>query len=198
MMSAPMPSPLGHSLAGLAVGWFSDPVPAGPTRSRLAGALTPLVFWCGFVAAIPDADLLVPHFHRSATHSVAATAFILIITAAVTGKVTGQTNWRMAVAFAAAHASHLLLDWLGMDRFPPPGIQLLWPFSDHFFISGIDLFPPVERRLLRPEALAINARAAMWELLFVGPVALVAWRVRRRWRSSRRPVALPAAETRRR
>jgi len=198
MMSAPMPSPLGHSLAGLAAGWLSDPVPAHSPRSRPAGALTSIGLWCAFVAAIPDADLLVPHIHRTATHSITATAFILIITAAVTGKVTGRPNWRIAVALAAAHASHLLLDWLGTDRFPPPGLQLFWPFSDHFYISGLDLFPPVERRLLRPEALGINAWAAMWEVLITGPVVAVGWYVRRRRRSSVTSAVFPAAGARRR
>jgi hypothetical protein len=55
----------------------------------------------------------------------------------------------------------------------------------------------VERRLLRPEALAINARAALWEVLVMGPVAILAWQVRRRWR---KPVlaVVPDAKARRR
>jgi hypothetical protein len=69
----------------------------------------------------------------------------------------------------------MLLDWLGTDRFPPPGLQVLWPFNDHFFYSGVDLFPPVERRILRPEAFAVNARAAFWELIIIGPVTAAAW-----------------------
>jgi len=178
-----MPSPLGHTLAGLTVGWLSAPAPVAGTR-RLADAFKPFVLWCAFVAAIPDADLLVPHFHRTASHSLTATACLLIIAIAVTGKVTTRSAWRFALALAAAHATHLFLDWLGTDRFPPPGIQVFWPFRDQFYISGLDIFPAVERRLLRPEALAINARAAMWEVLIMSPVAFLAWQVRVRRRTT--------------
>ena len=147
----------------------------------LRAALSPFVLWCALAAAIPDADLLIPHFHRSATHSMTATALILIMAIAVTGKVTRRIAWTFVFALAAAHATHLLLDWLGTDRFPPPGIQVLWPFSDHYYISGFDVFLPVERRLQRPEALGINARAGLWELIILGPVAVAGWIVRT-WR----------------
>ena len=196
MMSAPMPSPLGHSLAGLTVGWLSAPAPTAGTR-RLADAFSPFVLWCALVAAIPDADLFIPYFHRTASHSITATAFILIIAVAMTGKVTARAAWQFALVLAAAHGTHLLLDWLSTDHYPPEGIQLFWPFSDRFYISGLDLFPPVERRLLRPEALGINARAAVWEVLIMGPVALVAWFIRSRRRSPDAAAVLPAAKARR-
>lgn len=194
MMGARMPSPIGHVLAGLSVGWFAEPAPAGapepstPT-TRIRGAVTPFVLWCAFVAAIPDADLLIPHFHRSGTHSVTATALVLIITAGVTGKVTRRPAWLLVWALGIAHASHLLLDWLGTDRFPPPGLQLLWPFSDQFHYSGVDLFPPVERRIMRPEALGVNLTAALTEIVIMGPVAAAAWIVRRTRRSRARTSA---------
>jgi membrane-bound metal-dependent hydrolase YbcI (DUF457 family) len=156
-----------------------------------------LVLWCAFVAAIPDADLLVPHFHRTASHSLTATACTLIIAIAMTGKVTTRSAWQFALALAAAHATHLLLDWLGTDRFPPPGIQVFWPFKSQFYISGLDIFPAVERRLLRPEALAIDARAAMWEALIMGPVAFLAWQIRVRRRTVEVPASSPGEERRR-
>jgi membrane-bound metal-dependent hydrolase YbcI (DUF457 family) len=191
MMTVSMPSPLGHVLAGLSVGWFSErasapPEPPGPTTRPFSSSLTPFVAWCAVAAAIPDADLLIPHFHRTATHSLTATTLVLIIAAGVTGKVTRRRAWVFAWALAAAHASHLLLDWLGVDRFTNPGIQLLWPFSDAFYISDVNLFPPVERRITRPEALGVNLTAALTELALLGPVAAAAWFVRRTRRSRAR------------
>jgi membrane-bound metal-dependent hydrolase YbcI (DUF457 family) len=115
----------------------------------------------------------------------------------MTGKVTTRSAWQFALALAAAHGTHLLLDWLGTDRFPPPGIQIFWPFKGQFYISGFDIFPPVERRLLRPEALAINARAAMWEALILGPVALLAWQIRVRWRTTGVAASSPGEARRR-
>ena len=190
-----MPSPLGHLLAGLSVGWLSEPAPA-PTdlprpafRPPLRAALTPFAVWCAVAAAIPDADLLIPHFHRTATHSLTATALVLIIAAGVTGKVTRRHAWVFAAALAASHASHLLLDWLGVDRFTNPGIQVFWPFSDAFYISDVNLFPPVERRIMRPDAFAVNLTAALTELVVMGPIAAAAWLVRRTRRSRVRTFA---------
>ena len=191
-----MPSPLGHSLAGLTVGWLSAPAPRAGTR-RLADAFSPFVRWCTLIAAIPDADLLIPHFHRTASHSITATALILIIAVAMTGKVTTRAAWQFALVLAAAHGTHLLLDWLSTDHYPPEGIQLFWPFSDRFYISGLDLFPPVERRLLRPEALGINARAALWEIGIMGPIAFLAWLVRVRMRLAGSATPAPGEARRR-
>jgi membrane-bound metal-dependent hydrolase YbcI (DUF457 family) len=179
-----MPSPVGHALAGLTVGWLSEPAPA--TTGRLKSLLTPAAVWCAVVAAVPDADLLIPHFHRTATHSLSATVIVFSIAMVVTGKVTRRATWGVALALAAAHGTHLLLDWLGQDRFPPEGIQVFWPFSRHFFISGVDLFPPVERRLLRPDAIGINARALLWEVVILGPIAALAAVRRLRGRPGRR------------
>lgn len=184
-----MPSPLGHLLAGLAIGWSGEPSPphAAPVSSAsvspLRAALPTFVAWCAVAAAIPDADLLIPHFHRTATHSLTATAIVLIIAAGVTGKVTEHRSWAFVWALAASHASHLLLDWLGVDRFTNPGIQLLWPFSDTFYISDVNLFPPVERRILRSDAFSVNLTAALTEIAVMGPIAAAAWFVRRTRRS---------------
>jgi membrane-bound metal-dependent hydrolase YbcI (DUF457 family) len=173
-----MPSPLGHTLAGLTIGWLSDR-PAAAPRGRWAALRSPLVIGCASAAALPDADLLISEFHRKGTHSIVATVLIFIIASVVTGKVTPSRGWRVAFALAAAQSTHLLLDWLGTDGFPPPGIQALWPFSHRFFVSGIDLFPPVERLILTPGAFSTNLRAAMWELLIVGPPAAISWLI---WR----------------
>ena len=177
MMAGPMPSPLGHALAGLTVGWLADRAPQ-PSGSRLREALSPVALWCAALAVLPDADLVFD-WHRFGTHSLTATALIFIVAMVVTGKVTRRPAWRLALALAAAQGTHLLLDWLAMDPNPPSGIQLFWPFDHRFYVSGLDIFPGTERRLMTPGALMVNARSAMWELLLLGPVALGAWLVRR-------------------
>jgi hypothetical protein len=187
MIPGGMPSPVGHLLAGLTVGWGTEGNPHLHPDSSLR-TFTPFVIWCALVAALPDADLLIPHFHRTATHSLTATALIFIVTAAVTRKVTGRADWRVASALAAAHATHLLLDWLGADPSPPRGFQLFWPFSGRFFISGWDAFPGTERRLRLGDFLAVNLHAALAEVAIVGPCAVAAWYVRRK-RRSRAPIS---------
>lgn len=200
MMATRMPSPIGHMLAGLAVGWLAEPATGDCARvpprdhsrpsardqrrgarvASIRSAFTPVVLWCAFVAAVPDADLLIPQIrHRASTHSLAATALILIIAGVVTGKVTRRVAWSIAACIAAAHASHPLLDWMGMDPNPPSGVQVLWPFDSTFYISNWDLFPPTERRLAHPNLLHTNFRAAVTEVLLVGPVASAAFVLRR-------------------
>jgi membrane-bound metal-dependent hydrolase YbcI (DUF457 family) len=180
MMAARMPSPIGHALAGLTVGWLLEPQPVPRAVTPLRAALSPLALGCAAVAALPDADLLIPHFHRTATHSVTATGLVLILAIAVTGWVTGRQAWRWVVALGLAHSTHLLLDWLGVDRNPPAGLQMFWPFDPAFYISGWDIFPPVARGQVSSRMLAINAVAAIWELALMGPVAGLAWLIRRR------------------
>jgi membrane-bound metal-dependent hydrolase YbcI (DUF457 family) len=90
--------------------------------------------------------------------------------------------WGLVLIWAAAHASHLLLDWLGADPSWPFGIQALWPFSHRWFISGWNLFPVTERRhVFSAVSIAINLKAAAWEIAIIGPIvlALGLWRRRR-------------------
>ncbi|MQA30313.1 MAG: hypothetical protein GEU82_10810 [Luteitalea sp.] len=178
-----MPSPIGHALAGLTVSWLGGrhTISNGP---RLA---SPLVFACIAAAVLPDLDLVFSSFHRGLTHSIGFSVLIMIVAAGVTGWVTGRILWREAVVVGAAHASHLVLDWLGADRLAPLGLQALWPFSHDYYISNWDLFLSTQRRdPLSIRAFGINARAALREMAVMGPIAAAAWMLRRRRRSRAR------------
>ena len=177
MMKPLMPSPLGHALAGIVVA-------SGVARSRGASNRTNAVaLGCVAAAVLPDIDLVHYAWHRTITHSVGTTIALLIITVGVTRWVTGRANWRFALLLAGAQASHMFLDWLGTDRSNPAGLMALWPFSDRWFISGWDIFPPVERRqMLSAASIALNLRAAAWEIAIMGPLAATAWTLTRRRR----------------
>ncbi len=175
-----MPTPFGHALAGVAVAWTSDLVP--PRARRPALAVT-----CAALAMVPDVDLVLPATHRAVTHSIGAVAAVIMIAAAVTGWVRVRSRngrglpgaWRVALVCGAAYASHILLDWLGVDRSPPLGIQALWPLKDGWYLSGLDLFAPTERRhLLSVATWLINMKAAGVEALVIGPVLAVVWSIR--------------------
>jgi membrane-bound metal-dependent hydrolase YbcI (DUF457 family) len=177
-----MPSPIGHALAGLAIGLIGEP-PRQPLDSRQPWPWR-FVFLAAFFAALPDLDLALPKgFHRSFSHSFVAVAAVLIFVRAVTGEVTARARWRMSAMLAAAYASHLLLDWLGADTSRPAGLQLLWPWTHAHFMSGWDLFPQTERAWRDPEFLRMNLIAFVSEVALMGPVAAAAWAVRRRRRS---------------
>lgn len=209
-----MPSPLGHALAGAAIGLlaesrpFTASLPSGRHRFSDADSSPPwlLPVVAAAVAVAPDLDLVFEHFsihvHRSASHSIAATLLIFIVTMAVTGKVTGRgrgstkeerrmmnarvERWRWATTLAFAHLSHIVMDWLGQDPSVPHGLQALWPFSREFYISGIDLFPSTDRRLrTSPTAWQTNLWAIFVEGALMLPLAALAlWWRRRRARST--------------
>jgi membrane-bound metal-dependent hydrolase YbcI (DUF457 family) len=181
-----MPSPLGHAFGGIAVAWLADLVPrsrahrpAWDRASFFARAGGPFTLVCAGLAAAPDLDLSFV-MHRTATHSVTAVALVTIVAALVTGQVTRrQAVLRIALICGAAYASHLLLDWLGIDNNPPRGIQLLWPFSDEWFISGLDLFIQTERRrFFTWSSVRTNLLAMAWETLILVPVLAAIWLVR--------------------
>jgi membrane-bound metal-dependent hydrolase YbcI (DUF457 family) len=175
-----MPTPIGHALAGVAVAWSAEP--KGRLSSVAQALRTPLTLACMALAVLPDADLLYSPIHRTVTHSIGATILVAIVTAGVTGWVTGKIQWRIVLACAAAHATHLLLDWLGTDRnYSPFGIQLLWPFDSGWYQSGWDLFLPVERR--DPFSIAtirVNLAAVAREVAILGSIVVAIWFSRRR------------------
>jgi inner membrane protein len=183
-----MPSPIGHTLAALAIRWIGRPAGSDPDRGAEAlprgRLLGPLSVACVAVAVLPDIDLLFYRWHRTVTHSVGATLLVMIIAAVVTGKVTGRIGWRVVLVLGAAHASHVLLDWLGVDELPPRGIQALWPFSHDWYISNWDIFLPTERRDASSlPSILTNVRAVISELALLGPIAVVAWLATRTRRS---------------
>jgi membrane-bound metal-dependent hydrolase YbcI (DUF457 family) len=177
-----MPSPIAHALGGVAVAWGADLLPGRPSGPYAPGVLhaatSRIALTCACLAALPDVDLLLPITHRTVTHSFAAVAAIgvlMIIAAGVTGKVTTK----IALMYMAAYASHLLLDWLQADPTPPFGLQLLWPVSSTWFISGWSVFRATERRhFLELATMERNAVAMLQEFAILAPAMAVLWLVR--------------------
>ena len=172
-----MPSPVGHALAGLAVGVLV----AGPralVRSLDPPAAkrpvdTAMLAMLPFAAlgALPDVDLLFG-VHSMYTHSLGAALIVLLVARVVTG------GWRWAIAAGLAYGSHILLDWLGHDTTPPIGVMALWPFTSGYYQSDLHLFLPISRRYWVPGFLAHNLTAVAREVLCMGPLAFLAyWRL---------------------
>jgi membrane-bound metal-dependent hydrolase YbcI (DUF457 family) len=200
MVKNQMPSPFGHVLGGVLAAWTTDLIPgsrawrtAAPNANLFRRAGGGLTLVCAALAAAPDADLVMPFQHRTVTHGVGAVIIVSIFAAIVTGQVTGKVQsttynvqskfkghtWRIALMCAAAYASHLLFDWLAIDNNPPRGLQLFWPFSDGWFISGLDLFiQTARRRFLTFDSIRTNLTAMAWEALVLSPVLIALWLVR--------------------
>jgi membrane-bound metal-dependent hydrolase YbcI (DUF457 family) len=180
-----MPSPIGHALAGVAVAWAADLVPGDRAwravpgnKSRYQRAGGGLTLLCAGLGAAPDLDLLVSGTHRTATHSLFAMLAVGLCTAVVAAS-TRRPVLRVALMCAAAYGSHLLLDWLGADYYPPRGIQLLWPISQEWYISGLDVFRQTARlRIFTHGPMMTNLRAVLQEIAILGPTVVVLWLVR--------------------
>jgi hypothetical protein len=80
----------------------------------------------------------------------------------------------------------MLLDWLGGDTKTPVGLQLLWPFSDRWYISSWELFRATRLSgFFTVPTILSNGTAVLRELLLLGPFALAVLYVRRRMLSAR-------------
>ena len=178
-----MPSPIGHALAGLATAWAADLVPGD--RSRIPPATASLYVRAGdgltiagvALAMAPDLDLLMAG-HRTLTHSVGATFFVALFAAAMAANAR-RPVLRVALTCAAAYASHLLLDWLGADTSRPYGLRALWPFSDAYYISGLDIFRQTARTYITtPSVIEQNLLAVAQEIAILAPIAAALWLVR--------------------
>jgi membrane-bound metal-dependent hydrolase YbcI (DUF457 family) len=179
-----MPSPVGHALGAIVVGWGVVP------RRDIAGAAI-----LAAVAVAPDLDLLL-HTHRGESHSVGAALFAGLLAWVVTRfasaaaplppsprlRRTGRrAAARWAAAISLAWGSHILLDWLSNDTRPPLGVMALWPFTHDYYKAGIEIFPPVSRRYWESRFWIYNLRAAVVEVVILAPLtALVVRRFRRK------------------
>jgi membrane-bound metal-dependent hydrolase YbcI (DUF457 family) len=167
-----MPSPVGHALAGYAVGTLiagsKKPDVAGSGRPHVARRM--LLF--AALACLPDIDFLFGT-HATYTHSVGA----ILIVAAVLALVLRP--WTLVLAGTLAYASHPLLDWLGRDTSPPLGIMALWPFSTDHFMSPVPIIEPVSRRYWLPNFWSHNLKVVTIEIVVFGGLALAVHRWRR-------------------
>jgi inner membrane protein len=181
-----MPSPLGHALGGLAVGWLvAGRRGTGPLirHPRVAGRR----WWQGRIVRqgalfaalgmLADVDFLFGT-HNTYTHSIGAA----LIVGLAAGVLASGRRLSGGLTAGAAYGSHLLLDWLGDDRSPPIGIMALWPFSGDFYQSPVPIFMGISRRYWRDDFLTHNALAVVREIATLGPVLVLVW-----WTRLRRP-----------
>ncbi|MGE0462948.1 MAG: metal-dependent hydrolase, partial [Vicinamibacterales bacterium] len=163
-----MPSPVGHALGGLIVGLVGGRESGVGSRSVLLAATA--------AAVLPDVDFLWSR-HSMETHSLGAAVLAgLVVLAWSRGRAP-----RLALVIALAWASHVLFDWLGSDDTPPLGVMALWPLTSEFYFAHAYVFEAISRRTWLPNFWTHNIAAVSWELLILGPLAvLAAW-----WRRAR-------------
>jgi membrane-bound metal-dependent hydrolase YbcI (DUF457 family) len=167
-----MPSPVGHALASVAVGWAV----AGRVRPDRAAWVQAGVF--AAVGIAPDLDLFIGR-HSAETHSIGAAVIVAAVAAWRRWPVT-NVRWRIWLAIFLAWGIHPLLDAMAPDTSPPIGVMLLWPFSTGYYNTGVELFAPISRRWWLPGFTLHNVLAVLREALILGPILGAVWALRRR------------------
>ena len=179
-----MPSPVGHSLAGVAVFAASralhGPLPESGRGARLRRLLILAVLV--LAANAPDLDFLPglivgdpDRYHHGPAHSLgAALAFGLVITA-VTRSIAPRLALRSGVLMTLAFVSHLLLDMLSVDVQPPRGVPLLWPLTQTNYAFPIELFLDIRRNTATGNfftglLVKSNVYSALWEAFVMSSV----------------------------
>ena len=153
-----MPSPVGHALGGLIVSELLAPS---------------ALILCAVAGVAPDVDFLWGGHNRQ-THSLGAAVIAGVVVLA------WKRNPRLALAVMLSWASHVVFDWLGSDDTPPLGVMALWPLNSNFYFADAYVFEAISRRYWLDNFFSHNAWAVMKEILLLGPVASVAWWLRRR------------------
>lgn len=167
-----MPSPVGHALASLAVGWTAGR-PAATTFARRRQAAILIA-----VGLAPDLDLLIGR-HSAETHSLGA-ALIAGAVAALMRWPVASTRLRVFLAVAAVWFAHPLFDALSPDGTAPHGVMLLWPFSDGYVQSPVTPFMAISRRYWIPGFVQYTLTAVMREVVLLAPLVAFVWWARRR------------------
>ena len=172
-----MPTPIGHSLAGLTVQLASG---KGPARHQITSALLVVI-----VASLPDLDFIPGYlsnepraFHWGPTHSLFA-AVVVGCAFGCFARYQRRSFTPVFLLMTAVYASHLLLDCLLGPGAPSIGLQVFWPFNtDRWMLpwavfrmapDTMDSMGPVGT-LFSWEILPVVGR----ELLILGPALLLA------------------------
>ena len=181
-----MPSPVGHTLLGLA---FANV----PLKQKLYQSVAWLSFVI-FAANAPDLDFLpgwflgdINRFHHGISHSIGMAVIFAALSAIVSRLFTNQIRlvfWVGLIVFL----SHLLGDYLGVDVVEPFGAPFLWPLSQEYYLSSYQIFNPIEHGNVGEVSHSVfnkifslkNLIAACIEMLIVLPLWLITFLYQKR------------------
>ena len=175
-----MPTPVGHSLIGIAMMIGRSPLRAGlrSAFSNLWNRKGVLLLFL-FLVNAPDVDYIpgilqgeINAYHHLYTHTLGWILLVATGTWLVWKALDSSVTGKVYLFMLALMFSHLLADWLTDDRRPPFGIMAFWPLSDRFFISPFWLFPRAMKanwgEVLRWHNLAIGGVELAIGLVLVG------------------------------
>ncbi len=139
-----MPSPVAHSLAGIALGEMGD---RGFSRKEQAVFYTLAVFF----ALFPDLDFIPGYlkgnpnlYHHGISHSLGFGLLVALAFGWTFSKYLGSV-WKGSLFLFTLYASHLLLDFLTVDTRLPIGEPLFWPVWNRYVLSPVLVFSDVQK-----------------------------------------------------
>lgn len=179
-----MPTPVGHSLAGLGLYFLFNrnynifKSPLASLYQRGVGGI-----WKGFlpyfIAALA-ADLdFVPglligeanRYHHGITHSMGASVLAALFFS-ILFRIDNDFGKRTFI-FLSLFLSHIFLDYFSMDTSLPYGVPLFWPISERYYLSEIPVFIDIQRGNIGLLFSLHNWMAAIREVVIVGPFAVI-------------------------
>ena len=188
-----MPSPVAHSLIGLALG-SAALVPSSAPRElgrRLYDLRWPLL-GCMVLANLPDLDYIpgilvgdLNRFHHHYTHTL---GFVALALAGI-WIVASHRGVNILLLGLALLLSHLVADMLTQDGSAPYGIMALWPVTEARLLSPVSLFPAFKKDYLAQVFDPRNLWPVCVELLWCGGL-LIAVLVGKVYRGGRSGVSV--------
>lgn len=185
-----MSSPIGHSLIGLTFGLIRF-LPHYRHWNELAvqfrALWRPLLF-CMLLADAPDLDYFfgifqgnLNYYHQTVTHTLVWVGAMALAIWAYGLLRKRRAAWLSLGFLLALMGSHLLADWLTVDRSPPIGLMLAWPFSDRFYHATFAFFPPPAKQAWADLWSLQNLHLVLVETAITLPLVIaVLWFKRRR------------------
>lgn len=166
-----MPTPVGHSLAGLGFYFLFN---------RNYNVLRDLKGFTPFFIAALAADLdFIPgliigdanRYHHGITHSISASLIAAFVFSLIF-KMNGDLRKRFVI-FSSLFLSHIFLDYFSIDTSLPYGVPLFWPLSERYYLSVIPVFIDIQRGNIGLLFSLHNWMAALREALIIGPFAAI-------------------------
>jgi membrane-bound metal-dependent hydrolase YbcI (DUF457 family) len=128
-----MPTPIGHLLAGAAIGTLMSQGSNLP-RTLLMGGLAAIAADFDFIPGILIGNP--GRFHHAQSHSVT----FAILAGVLAALIARKSRFKSAALVGLGYASHIILDFLTFDDSVPQGIPIFWPFLSDVFNSPVTLF----------------------------------------------------------
>jgi membrane-bound metal-dependent hydrolase YbcI (DUF457 family) len=119
-------------------------------------------------------------FHRGASHSLLL-AFVIGLSAGVTVKIVrGGRFVPVLMTVFILYTMHVVLDLFSADYSTMPGFQILWPFSNEYYIAPSVIFTNITRSPIVEEFVpslfnSHNLRAIVNEVIIFTPPILLLW-----------------------